>query len=156
MNQRKSSVVHTLDAAAGVTTLHTFLGNNAAVFINSTTAILILAAHPRYPFPTIAITCLCLSRIAYPDIFIVVPPGHKQKVNYNTSDKEPSLVPTMIPKIESKATGKLPEAERDSNPRPFIVRLAARLFLKKKSALKVEKRQHTGDHSSMSCITNKL
>ena len=39
MNQRKSSVVHTLDAAAGVTTLHTFLGNNAAVFINSTTAI---------------------------------------------------------------------------------------------------------------------
>ena len=38
MNQRKSSVVHTLDAAAGVTTLHTFLGNNAAVFINSTTA----------------------------------------------------------------------------------------------------------------------
>ena len=37
--------------------------------------------------------------------------GAKKKVDYDTSDKEPSLVPTMTPKIGSNATGKLPEAE---------------------------------------------
>ena len=31
--------------------------------------------------------------IAYPDIFIVVPWGHKEKVDYNTSDRGPTQRP---------------------------------------------------------------
>ena len=41
-------ILKRLDAAADVTTLHTFLGNNAAVFINSTTAIVLLSPENGY------------------------------------------------------------------------------------------------------------
>ena len=42
---------------------------------------------------------------------MVLPARHKKEVDYDTSDKEPSLGPTATLKSQQKATGKLPEAE---------------------------------------------